>query len=67
MIKAFEEGETYRNSDFEQDIFVLYAEKVKNKTNMAILWVDRETTETTDGAELVVADKDLAKWQVINY
>lgn len=67
MIKAFEEGETYRNSELERDVFVLYAEKKGKRTNLAVLWVDRETTETTDGGELSVLDKDLKDWDVVNY
>lgn len=66
MIKEFEEGETYSNKEFDEDIFVLaIGEETKKEFVLAILWVDRETKETTRGDELTVLKSGLKAWSKV--
>lgn len=65
MIKEFLEGETYAHPKHDKDIMVLAvgAESEKELT-LAVLWVDRESKETTGGGELVVPKVEMSEWEL---
>jgi len=66
MITEFEEGETYTNSKLDKDIMVLgIAKQSAVDVTLAILWVDRESKETTGGAELTVKKEDFKDWSAV--
>lgn len=68
MITEFEEGETYTNPKLDQDIMVLgIVGQTADASTLSILWVDRDTTESTKFGQLEVSKKDLGDWSVKNY
>lgn len=66
MVTEFEEGETYTNAKLDKDIMVLgKAKETKDDVTLAILWVDRESKETTGGDELTVKKDDFKDWSEV--
>jgi len=66
MIKAFLEGETYTNAKFDKDVMVLaIGKETTDEVVLAILWVDRESKETTGGDELAVKRSEFKEWSVV--
>lgn len=67
MIKAFLEGDSYRNPKLPQDVMVLgIAKEDAKEVVMAVLFVDRESDETTGGGELTVQKADFGDWEHID-
>lgn len=67
MIKEFQEGETYTNPALDKDIMVLgIGKETDQQVVLAILWVDRESKETTGGSELTVKKSDFAQWSEVD-
>lgn len=65
MIKEFLEGETYHHPKREKDIMVLgIGKETDTEVVMAILWVDRESKETTGGDELTVPKSEFSEWEL---
>lgn len=67
MIKEFLDGETYTNPKLDKDIMVLGIGKdTTDEVVLAILWVDRESKETTGGDELAVKKVDFGNWAIVD-
>lgn len=67
MVKEFLEGETYRNDKFEQDIFVLGINELDDKKIiMLVLWIDRETVESTSGDEILIQKSKFNEWSQVD-
>lgn len=65
MIKAFLDGETYAHPKHDKDIMVLAVGKeTETEVVLAILWVDRESKETTGGDELTVPKSEFSEWEL---
>lgn len=68
MITQFLEGETYTNPKMEQDIMVLgLTPKADDSVLLSILFVDRESTESTKFGELTVHASEFSDWTVKEY
>lgn len=66
MITEFLEGETYTNPKLDRDIMVLgIGRETKDELVLAILWIDRESKESTMGDELTVKKADIGQWTVV--
>lgn len=66
MVTEFEDGETYTNPKQEKDIMVLgKAKETADDVTLAVLYVDRESKETTGGAELTVKKSEFADWSEV--
>lgn len=67
MIKEFVEGETYTNPKKEKDLMVLgIGKETDTEVVLAVLWVDRESKETTGGSELTVNKSEFSDWSVVD-
>jgi hypothetical protein len=67
-MNKFEEGETYRNDDQEQDAVVLgIYEDDGQEVLLAVLWVDRETKETLGADELTIQYSEFDDWEKVDY
>jgi hypothetical protein len=63
----FEEGSTYTCKDFPEDILVLaVAGESSDAIQLAILWVNRGTKNTTNSDELNIKKSDLNKWSKVD-
>lgn len=68
MVKEFLEGETYTNSKLDKDIMVLgVGRETKDDVTLAILWVDRDSKETTGGGELTVKKSEFDQWSEVDF
>lgn len=66
MVKAFEEGEVYRNPKLSNDVMVYaIASEDDNEIVMAVGWVDRASEEMSSTGELVVKKADLKDWEAL--
>lgn len=66
MITEFSEGETYTNPKLDKDIMVLaIGKETAEDVTLAILWVDRDSKETTGGDELTVKKTDFNQWSEV--
>lgn len=66
MVKEFLEGETYRNSKLDKDVLVLgIAKEDASGVKLAILWVDRQSEETTGGDELIIPKSQFDEWELV--
>lgn len=67
-MSKFEEGETYRNLQHENDVMVLgIYEDDGQEVLLAILWVDRDTVETVGADELTIQYSDFDDWEKVDY
>lgn len=68
MVKEFEEGETYTNPKRDKDILILgIASKTTDGVKLAVLWVDRESKETSGGDELIIPTDQFCEWEVVDF
>jgi hypothetical protein len=66
MIKEFLEGETYTNSKLDKDVMVLgIGKETQDEVVLAILWVERQSNETTGGDELTVKKSEFSDWTIV--
>lgn len=67
MIKVFLEGETYTNPKLPKDIMNLgIGKETDTEVTLAVLWVDRESKETTGGDALTVKKSDFGDWSLVD-
>lgn len=68
MVTEFEEGETYTNPDkYDQDVMILGIGYEDDEVIVAaILWVDRDTVETTSGDELEIPRSEFKNWTKVD-
>lgn len=66
MVKAFVEGETYRNIKLDKDMMV-YGIGYEDDTEvvLAIGWVDRESEEMISVGEISVKKSDFSQWEIV--
>ena len=67
-MNKFEEGETYRNTEYDEDAMVLgIYEDDGQEVLLAILWVNRETKGTEGADELTIRYDEFDDWEKVDY
>jgi hypothetical protein len=68
MGTKFEEGETYTNPKTDKDIMVLgIGRQTADGVTLAVLYVDRESYETTSNGEITIKNSEANQWTLVQH